>query len=269
MTCGEIDKHLGDAIDGSLPRSIHKEFFDHLNLCPPCRNSYEFELLGKSIVRAKVPRASVPQSLYAAIADQIRRERTATDKRFMERFLPSPVVALGIAVLAVVLLFAPPQFSQKPDPHPPTNDIIGQSLRNFTLIQSGELKPSFISCYPEGVLAYFRESGVRFVVNIMPMENCDWYGAISSEHNGVKLAHVLYKVDDHMTYVYQMETEALKEGSPLQLPAAARVALEQSGWYTDPEHPDHTVVLWTTNGTLCAAVSSMKKDRLLALLTHP
>jgi hypothetical protein len=103
----------------------------------------------------------------------------------------------------------------------------------------------------------------------MPMENCEWYGAISSDYGGIKLAHVVYKVDEYTMYVYQVEQDAIKEGSPLQLPAAARASLEKSGWYTDPEHPDHNVVLWTTNGTLCAAVSSLKKDRLLALLTHP
>jgi hypothetical protein len=99
------------------------------------------------------------------------------------------------------------------------------------------------------------------------IESCDWYGASSSDYNGVKLAHVVYKIGDELMYVYQVSEQDVEKGSLLQLPLAARTALAETNWYTDPDHPECNVVLWRDNGTLCAAVSTMKKDRILALLT--
>jgi hypothetical protein len=58
------------------------------------------------------------------------------------------------------------------------------------------------------------------------------------------------------------------EGSPLIMPPAARTALRKTGWYTDPHHPDCNVILWISDQTLCAAVSSLKKDQMLALLNR-
>ena len=67
--------------------------------------------------------------------------------------------------------------------------------------------------------------------------------------------------------MYEVEKEQAMRGPILSLPSAARASLQETGWYTDPQHKDCNVVLWTVNKTLCAAVSTMKKDRMLALLT--
>jgi hypothetical protein len=52
------------------------------------------------------------------------------------------------------------------------------------------------------------------------------------------------------------------------MPPAARTSLQKTGWYTDPHHPRCNVVVWISNETLCVAVSSMKKDEMLALLNQ-
>ncbi|HTP13884.1 MAG TPA: hypothetical protein VMM37_09640, partial [Bacteroidota bacterium] len=58
------------------------------------------------------------------------------------------------------------------------------------------------------------------------------------------------------------------EGSALVMPPAARTSLQKTGWYTDPHHPRCNVVVWISNETLCVAVSSMKKDEMLAMLNQ-
>ncbi len=270
MNCVEIDRHFGDAIDGVLPVHIKKTFHDHLNACRGCRTSFEFELFGKRMVRGKLRRVPTPHSVRTQITNSLRKqiEEVGLLQRLFSMNPSWPALAGGIAIILIAMVMTSPEwFSRGSGAHPPSNDIIAQSLQNFALIQSGELKPSLISCSPEGVLGYFDQNGVRFVVNVMPMENCEWYGAMLSEYEGGKLAHVVYKVDDHLMYVFQAKKEDVLNGTALDLPATARTALAQTGWWVDPEGRDQSLVMWTMNGTLCAAVSSMKKEHLLALLT--
>ncbi len=273
MKCNEVHDYMGDAIDRGLPRNILEEFLSHLHLCPPCRNEYEIETLARKIVRSKIALIPTPTDVYRSIVTSLEQESESGPAResWMERLFAgkilAPVLTAGLAIVAFFLFFNQPDPAGSEFTHNASNDVINQSLKNFTLVQSGELKPSMISCYPEVMVGYFHENGLRFAVSIPSMDSCDWYGAISNEYSGIKLAHVIYKRGEDLIYVYQVGKEEALRGSVLDLPAPAKKALAETGWYTDPGHPDCNVVLWTADEALCAAVSSMKKDRLLALLT--
>jgi hypothetical protein len=151
--------------------------------------------------------------------------------------------------------------------HTAANDIINLSYNNFVLVRSGQLKPVLVSCTPESVTTYFKKSELNFAVDVIKLPDCEWYGAMASEYNGVKLAHVVYKIGEHWMYVYEVSHDDAMGGARMTLPPAAKTALARSEWYTDPNHPDCSVVVWKTDGTLCAAVSTLKKEQLLAMLT--
>lgn len=268
MNCQELEQYMGDAIDGVLPAQIRRSFEQHLELCSPCRTSYAFERLGKQVVRQKLQRVPTPVPVREEIV-QLLRQRTERPKfpKVIERFFPLPALAGAAAIVATVLVLSRPQWLYHHTP--PPDNIIAQSLRNFALVQSGQLKPEKISCTPEALSAYFEENGVSFIVSVMPVENCDWYGALLSEQQGKKFAHIVYKVGDHMMYMYQLPAAEIgKEGMP-EVPAGIRESLATTGWWVAPDDQQQSVVLWTVNGTLCAAVSSMKRERLLAILTSP
>jgi anti-sigma factor (TIGR02949 family) len=275
LTCEKIVELIGYALDGELPKEHEEEFRRHVTLCPPCRTTYELEALAKRIVRSTVKRVPTPPHVYETIVRTLRIEQEAAPagvapvwwKGVLHRRFLVPGLALGIAAIVFVLMLTPASRTDQATRHTAANDIINQSIINFALIRSGELKPSMISCYPEGVVGFFERNGLRFAVNVKNIESCEWYGAIASEYNGVKMAHVVYKIGDDLMYVFQVSENDVQQGSLLQIPAAAREALAKTNWYTDPDHPDCNVVLWRDNGTLCAAVSTMKKDQLLALLT--
>ncbi len=172
----------------------------------------------------------------------------------------------GSAALTVVLV-TPNDSPSNAYMHTGKNDIINQTLNNFSLVQSGQLKPSMIACYSDVIVGYFRRQNVEFAVSIVSDDSCDWYGAVANTYDGVNLAHIVYKRGDDLLYVYEVKKTDALEGSVLSLPAPARESLTRTGWYTDPQHKECNVVLWTVNETLCAAVSTMKKDRLLAFLS--
>ena len=274
MNCNEIHELSGDVLDRSLPGEKKSDFFAHLKACPPCRNEYEIELLAKSVIRRTLKLVPTPPEVSKTIHQLIQGQAGGTIKKqswlsrlSSWRFL-APTLATGVVVAALTfLLILPLGTSNDEYTHTAANDIINQSLTNFSLAQSGELKPSMIACYSDVIVGYFQKQNVEFVVSVPSDDSCDWYGAMANTYDGVKLAHIIYKRGDDLLYVYEVKkTEAL-EGSALSLPAAAKESLTQTGWYTDPQHKDCNVVLWTVNETLCAAVSTMKKDRLLAFLS--
>lgn len=273
MTCQEIDELFGSAIDGVLPKQAEADFRHHVTVCPPCRTAFELESLAKRIVQQKLKRLPTPPQVYEAVVRTlgVEKEVTPTASRWFDRLFGSrylvPALLTGATAIVVLLMLTPAQRTDQSTRHTAANDIINQSIINFALVRSGELKPSMVSCYPEGVVGFFERNGMRFAVNVKSLENCEWYGAISSDYNGVRLAHVVYKIGDDIMYVFQVSEDEVQEGSLLQMPPAAKQALASTNWYTDPDHPDCNVVLWKDKGTLCAAVSTMKKDRLLALLT--
>jgi hypothetical protein len=268
VNCFEVNDHLGDAIDGALSEQVRNRFEEHLVKCIQCRNSYEFELLGKSLVRAKLRHVSAPSSIQVSIIESLRKEFAEPESIFGWLFAPPNrvrAIAVGLAGISIVIMLSfPPWRAETPGVNVASANLIQQSILNFARIQSGDLEPTMKTCQPEGVLGFFEQRNVNFLVNVMPIENCEWYGAIVSEHEGIKLAHVVYKFNGHMMYVYQVGKDDVLN-SPM-LPATAQKALLESGWYVEPDDAGRNVVLWMANGTLCAAVSSMPKDRLLALL---
>lgn len=270
MKCKEVFDNLGDAIDRELPKAKKDDFYHHLEICPPCRNKFELECLAKSIIRKTLRMVRTPRSIYSSIVRSIREE-SGVGTSWLDRLLGSkfltPVLVGGLAIVAVMFFLSEPQ--QAPDDGvtlTPANDIISQSMANFSLIREGSLKPALTACDPDSILQYFKASGVPFSASIVRLSDCDWYGAIVNQYNGVRLAHVVYKMGNELMYVYQVSKAEVMEGSVLTLPQAAKSSLTQSGWYTDPDHPEGHLVLWSDDGSVCSAVSTMEKQKMLALL---
>ncbi|HEY5615004.1 MAG TPA: hypothetical protein VIL52_03205 [Bacteroidota bacterium] len=275
MTCQEVREVFGTAIDGVLHSKTEGLFRQHLGACVACRTAFELETMAKHMVRVNVKRALTPPHLYERIVQSLyggEERAVSRAAQWWDRVLTyrvvTPALTTAAAVVVLYLLFAPGERFESGNRHTAENDIINQSVVNFALIQSGELKPTLVSCSPEGVVGYFERNNMHFTVNVKSLEDCDWYGATTSDYNGVKLAHIVYKIGDDLMYVYQVKEEELQDGSLLQLPPAAKKSLAETRWYNDPDHPDCSIVVWkTNNGVLNTAVSTMKKDRLLALLT--
>lgn len=273
MTCVEAQELAGFALDGGITDANRAAFFEHLKVCFACRRAYELEDASRSVIRRTVPRVAVPDSVRRSIIEAVRVEATAEAQERRSIWsvifgrIPAPIIGLGIAAVLIALLLIPTGPNDDLIRHAAANDVINQAALNFQLIRDGKVMPAMTSCLPEQVSAYLDAQHMPFQVNIRPMEQCEGYGAIANEYDGVALAHIVYKIGDDLLYVFQVKAdEALGAQAHLTLPQAAREAIERKGWYSDPQHPDCNVVLWEENGTLCAAASTMKKDRMMAVL---
>jgi anti-sigma factor (TIGR02949 family) len=275
VTCDEVLEHLGLALDGPFSGRIREEFFNHLSLCARCRREFELETIAQQLVRKSVKHVATPHHVRNFVLGSLREEFAHTKQRiswverfFGKRFFPSLVTAL--VVIAVIYYFVPLEPSgSRLAVHTASNDVIFQLLQNFTRIREGQLKPKTVACDAAVIKSYFKKNGCDFAATSKVIDDCDWYGAMVSEFGGVRLAHVVYHTGDDVTYVYEVKKKEALEGASLSMPPAARQALAEKGVYTDPLHPDCNVVVWTANETLCAAVSTMKKDKLLAFVSQP
>lgn len=274
MNCNEAQELAGPALDGHMSDADRSAFSGHLRACPVCRRDFELESVARSLVRSKVAPVATPDTVRRSVVDAIRAEARAArqaERRDLWSVIfgrvPAPVVGFGLAAVLIAFLLFPIGPSDDLIRHAAANDVITQAAQNFQLIRDGKVTPAITSCSPEQVGAYFESQHMPFHVNLKPIERCDGYSAIVNEYDGVRLAHVVYKLGDDLLYVYQVQKdEAFGENAHLTMPPAAREAIERTGWYTDPQHPDCNVVMWEDNGTLCAAASTMQKEKMMAIL---
>lgn len=275
MDCTEAQQYAGDAIDGSLPKNLEHEFQAHLDRCKPCRREVALEKLSKHMVRQSVKQVPTPRSIQSFVLQSLQREydqSTAPHESWLARFLPwniaVPSMAGGLVAMVFFLMVSTktdPSFDQTA--HLAPNDLIHQTFDNFALVREGKMQPTMFSTAAESVGDFFQKSNLQFDVHVPKISNCGWFGGRASECSGIKQAHLLYKVGGDWVYVFEVSDDDALYGTRVSLPLAAKRALAQSGWYTDPDHPNCNVVLWKTDEAVCVAVSTMKKGQLLALLT--
>lgn len=275
MDCDGVQQHAGSAIDGFLANNVKHEFKAHLERCKPCRDEIEMEQLSKHLVKRYVSWIPTPHSIHTFIIASLSREDTTFESSddFWNTKVPRfrvfvPVMAGAFVAAAFFLMVENP--SERlliSSAHTADNDIIHQSFETFAQLQSGQFVPAMISSVPESVGGFFRRSPLQFGVQVPSLRGCDWCGGSASDNRGVRQAHLVYKIGGEWVYVCEMSGADALNGVLLSLPPAARTALRQSGWYTDPMHPNCSVVAWNKDDVVCVAVSTMEKERFLALLS--
>jgi len=268
VDCREFLELISEAVDDRLLSDLKHQFIHHASICLPCRNEYEVDQITKSIVRTTVHRREVPSELYYAVLTEVKKsqssQRSWLEVIFGEAFL-NPAVALValimVAVGAVSLL-------QRENAVPISADknIIAQSINNYSATMAGVLKPTFISHDPGDVKDYLAKD-TPFEVDVAALSGCDWCGGVLSSFNGVKLAHVVYKIGgEGLLYVYQVDINEAMHGTRISLPENAKASLAKTGWYFEQTYDKCNVVLWRHKNTLCAAVSMIEREKMVALL---
>ena len=273
MNCTEANNLFGEALDGFVSGNARHSLFEHFGICRSCRKAFELESITKLIVKSRCTRVHTPLDVRQSVLTALLAPTAATPTLFewiqqtftLRRLLPA--LAVSVAMVFAMVFYGPPTPTEESDAHTASNDVIFQSLRNFAQLQKGEVKPTLVASTAQDIHQYLDNNGLDFAI-VHPMDCCTSYEAMTSKYKGIELAEVVYRMSDDVLYVYQVKKKNVFEGSTLVIPPAARTALAKTGWYTDPHHPNCNVILWIADQTLCAAVSSMKKDEMLALLNR-
>ena len=275
MNCPEFQERITAAVDSRLDAGELAVFLEHAGRCLPCRQKFVDERSIVAFVHQRVPRVCAPPDVVARIARRLRQE-TAAHPSLLARLRRARWIrpAAGIALACAALLLVVVRLS----PVSPTlaasgdgsgggseRDIIGQSVRNYHAILKGDIVPQLASELPERLRSFF-EARREFPVLIPVMKECTLVGGSMDEYNGTPLAHLVYMHGDQTIYLFQACRETVHRGERLRLPADAWTELERCGWYCGSTDDGDGVVVWVKDATICAAVSRMPGEHLMAHL---
>ncbi len=265
MNCDEFNECVCECVDRRLSKEKNDELMDHARACPHCYCEFQSLASAKYTVGSKLKRESVPSEIYYAIVN-------ATINRPSRRWLGKVVSfklnpVLMLVALAVVAVGVYSLFDSSSTEMSDEMNIVSQSLQNYQAVIGGSIQPQLVST--EDDVHRFLENEVTFDVIVPKMKGCNSCAGVLSEFKGVKLAHVVYQVGEkNIIYIYQASMSDAMDGRSIGLPDDIKQELKDTDWYIR-ELPDNTtIVMWRYKNTLCSAVSNLKKEEMIALLTE-
>ncbi len=265
MKCTEFKECVCEIIDHRLSKERTDELMQHAHLCPHCGFEFRAMQATKEIVHSKLQRSSVPSDVYYSIINATLNSSNSSwfTRLFGFRLNPAlAFVAIAVVVVGIYSFFLPAKNGMPEDAN-----IISQSVKNYQAVIGGSIKPQLVSS-EDGVRSFLAKA-VSFDVNVPKMKGCSSCAAVLSDFNGIKLAHVVYQVDGKdIIYIYQASMNDAMDGKTIGLPDEVRDELKKTDWYVREMSDSTTLVIWRYKNTLCSAVSSMKKEKMIALLTE-
>ncbi len=264
MNCNEFKECVCEIVDKRLTEERTNELLRHADVCPHCRYEFQSMQAAKNIVQTKVKRQNVPADVYYSIINTtLKSANTSWFKKLFGININPAVAFVFLAVVGVGLysIFVPQNIGMSEEAN-----IISQSLKNYQAVIGGSIKPQLVSTEDE--VHSFLEKDVSFDVNVPKMKGCNSCAGVLNSFKGVKLAHVVYQLGDKsIIYIYQADLDEAMSGNIIGLPDEAKNELKKTDWYVRELDGNKTIVMWRYKNTLCSAVSEMKKDEMIALLT--
>ncbi len=293
MTCKEIHEQITAYVDDRVDEQEYRnKVQQHIAYCPDCRAAYELELKTKMVVRERVQRTMVPDSLRQAVSHQvdamgqIRRDEIAhlpangdAFDRIAEYFL-SPVgvsLALLVVIISAYILFVPPRTDFGPVVVENTGEVVTQPVqerpenffnkaaKNFAAILEGDLSVQHASSDRQDLDEYFRKSGVTYQV-AFPQLHAKLAGGVVSEHGPTRFAHLVYTIGDTIVYFFEVPHSALKEGTIVYVTPDVMADLEGGKKFWEEPSGNMRLVMYRQGDIIMAAVSNAPKRSLEQIL---
>jgi len=115
MNCEEINKHIGDYIDGELPTELMREFENHISTCNKCREEVEIEKrLVASLKKLRIEES--PATLYPTVLEKIQESKEKKgfiDKIFSPFIIRIPIASVGLIFIIVATILIYTNLSKK------------------------------------------------------------------------------------------------------------------------------------------------------------
>jgi len=272
VTCHEFQERITAAVDHRLDAAEMVPFLEHAALCPPCGQSFENEQSIVALIRTRVRRIATPVSLCQGILDRIGREQPGSLSRMLlvsawHAPLTKPALVFALSFAAVVLLLSrsAPVPAGSPSHEGSIDDLISQSAINYGSVLKGDFRPQITSGLVSQVRSFF-EGKTDFPVFVPEMKKCTLVGGALNDYQGASVVHLMYKHGEQTIYLGEACYKTVMKGTALNLTREAREELGRTGWYRSATAEGAAIVLWVKGNTICAAVSAMPADHLMAHL---
>ncbi len=279
IDCKDIQEQITAAVDLELDPQEQEMVFAHLRVCQSCRYEYEMERTIKNAVRTKVEFLRTPDHLREKILSDLFSRPESVEKRptvfsRLKQFLKwvqynpitIPAVGMALAALAIFIIMRDKNTNGIAE-----NEILHQALVNYSAFCNGNIAVQCSSDDPSVVKSFLR-SRAPFAVDVHRFKNTQIIGGNISEYEGIKLAHVMYKFEKEIVYVYQAGIEEILKGKSLYARKEILDAIKKQQRYISSfsqNSHDCSTVVWEERGILCSAISTLPKNEMLAMLNEP
>lgn len=304
MTCQEIHEQITAFVDNRIDQDEYRrKVQDHISYCSECRTLYEMELMTKLAVNRHGQRNQAPpglrESISAGVADidaerraAIERERPDPDGEadWLDRFAGSFVSPVGVAIATLIVLAsasaiwnpfagtAETQVQAEYVPPPPPKELakpdralnfFNAAVRNFDLLQAGELAPDLTTSDAKAVEEHLRSAGVSY--SVVPLNvGVPLQGALVSEHRPagqtVYFAHRVFGKDDISVYVFEVPKSAISEGNVVYLTEDSMNRLNSGETLWEESGERRTLAIFAKGNNVLAAVGNVNRPTLQSLL---
>ena len=187
------------------------------------------ELTTKQMVSSSLKMRRTPSGVVASTLEALRDEerrpwfRSAVWWRwFMERPATKPAIAFVVACAAFVIVLSRPGNSVRgvfSESSIAGGDVIAQSLVNYQRVLSGMITPQKITADANAVREYC-VSRTTFPVLVPRTQDWTLVGGAVNDHDGVPLAHLVYRKGDGTLYVFETCWKTVQAGQKLRIPPA-------------------------------------------------
>ncbi len=276
VDCRESHELMSGAVDNELTREEAAEFYEHLEICGSCKSEFELEKLTKAFIRRKVTYVDVPLDLEDSIISQISSYGTVELRPgFFSRLLgnnflqPALAVAL-VVVLAVVMIFMNRDNIILPSrtveslntvQSEKVQDALTLAENNFQNVLSGKFKPQ-ITAIGTSDVAEFLHRNTGYVIAVPAVPSAEWIGGSVSIYNGIKIAHVVYKMGEEYIYIYSFPKEFV-QSNKLSLPSACKDKMHNKKWFWGIDSNGDTQAVWCSGDHVYIATTNLGREDLI------
>lgn len=221
-------------------------------------------------VRTAVP-LDVERSLRMALGAEMAKQATPQRTQGLLAWLRRPLIAVPAAVATiavVVFIVRVSQGAQTPRQIAVSTrgaevKLQDMSYTNFASIVRGDLKVVKESSKPSELNTFFKSSGVSYEV-FYPEVEAELVGGVVSEHDGHHFAHLVYSVNDHLVYLFEVDQPSIDDGT-VSMASLIEEDLKTGRWHWEERPGVGTLFVWKSNNVVCSAVSDLATNEFSAL----
>lgn len=258
----ELERHFKEelelSLDVALPPELQSELDAHLAACEECRSEYESlrwtkEAAARTANSVHVPPDLVPQ-IRAALdrEDALEAEATGGAKR-SEQYSFTWLAAAAVVVAAVGSWW---MLSRN------ALDVPQAVVSDYQRYRLGEIELSHFTNDGPALERFFAAEGITFQTRVLDlaMMNYEVVGGRVQDLMGQRSSMFVYEGSGDQTLVCRMY-----EGRVEELPDTDDRRVHDGIAFFVYERDGHTVVFWQEGDVVCALVSDIDREAVVAL----
>ncbi|MBU2446907.1 MAG: zf-HC2 domain-containing protein [Bacteroidetes bacterium] len=265
INCKDFHDKVTPFIDSELEKEKRTEVEEHAGRCTDCNKDLVIEKRVKKVVHDKTPLEKTPFELrYKIIKRLSNRLIFFRIKKFVIWLFKRPIMSIAAAAILIFIIYI--GFFRDTSP-----DFVSENFNSNVFAQSIiSFQNAKVHRYPSKTILNSDQEVVRqflaangFKGPVFPKTNWKLFGAGVNQLNSVTIAHLMYKCDDNIVYIYQAPCNAILREKKLFLPETLLKNVVDND-YNVIETDSCTAVLSIIDGTFMSFVMDKNSEYIVS-----